>query len=170
MTKYAGKTIVPKETSVADIEKQLMRFGASSFASGVRCGSNGVTTAGVTFEKDGIAYRITMHLPSPDERQFTHTAAKDLVRSEPAARKEWEQATLSKWRALQLYTKGIVVAIEEEILRFEEVFLPHMIGPGGQTAAEVLVPQALEAAARGQLPSLDMFGRSNGQKALQSGE
>jgi hypothetical protein len=65
---------------------------------------------------------------------------------------------MEHWRALALYVKAIVVAVDTGIVTFETAFLPYMLSAGGKTVGEELVPKALEAASEGRLPTLDLFG------------
>jgi len=161
MSPYAEGTSVSKGRTLVEIERILMRFGCTEFAQGTR---SEPPMALIGFTKDGLSYRVTLPLPSPDRPEFTHSPAGRRRYDAQESRARWEQGTMERWRALALYVKAMVVAVESGIVSFETAFLPYMLGPGGRTVAEECVPQALEAAAEGRMPSFGFFG--TGPKAL----
>ena len=68
MSKYAAQTIVPVDRSKAEIEKILMRYGASSFAYGWE-GSRAM----VGFQMNGRRIVFKLGMPLPDEFGETPT-------------------------------------------------------------------------------------------------
>lgn len=95
--RFAQETTISVEKSKAEIEGLLTRYGATSFMSG----SNQVD-AMIAFEMRDRKIIFRMRLPSKQDRRFTHTPQRELVRDPDEATREWEQACRSRWRALAL--------------------------------------------------------------------
>lgn len=144
---YAAATEVPIERTRAEIERLVHRAGATCFASGWE-----QDAAYVAFEMKDRRVRFRLSLPSARERRFTHDTRGYPRASEPA-RKAYEQALRSRWRALLLVIKAKLEAVESGVESFEEAFLPQIVMPGGETVGERLVPRLGDIYA-GQLPPL----------------
>jgi len=142
MAQYASSTSVSPEKSRAEIERTLSRYGAKRFA---YMRDDDAGWARIQFDLTGRMVQIELPLPKRDERRFTHTEARDVERSEDAARKQWEQACKQGWRALGLVIKAKLEAVEAGISTFEREFMANLLLPNGQTAGDVLVPRILEA-------------------------
>ena len=146
MPKYASDTSVSVEKSRAEIEKLLVRFGASSFAYGWKDGS-----AIVEFVCGDRRVRFTMKLPSKFDKEFTTRLryGREAKNTPEQAEELWEQACRSYWRALVLLIKAKLAAVEAGITEFEDEFLSHIVVPaaGGRTttAGEWLKPQLADA-------------------------
>lgn len=152
MTRYAQHTDVSSERSRAEIERTLQRYGADRFAY-----SSSRTEAMVGFECHGLLVRFRLAMPNPTDRQFTHTEAKHLRRSEKQAYEAWEQACRQRWRALNLVVKAKLEAVEAGITTFEQEFLAHIVLPNGDTVADQVMPRIRQAYASGSTPPLLTF-------------
>lgn len=142
--RYAAKTSVSSESSRAEIEKTLARYGAQGFA------------YGWTPQESHVAFvmndrRIQLKLPLPDRnsRQFTHHSRG--TRTYEAAQREYEQAVRQSWRALLLVIKAKLEAVAAGIATFEDEFLAYIAIPGG-TVGDLMRPQIAEAYESGQVP------------------
>lgn len=104
---YAAKTDVPVERSRAAVEKELSRYGASSFAYFTESGR-----AIIVFEAHNRRIRFDLPLPSGDSTKE-------------------DQQRRSRWRALLLCVKAKLESVESKIETFEEAFLAHVVMPDG---------------------------------------
>lgn len=142
MTKYAQGTTVDSASSRAEIERTLSRYGATSFMYGWED-----DRAVIGFKLKGNTVRFILPMPNRLDREFTHTPAKGLPRTETALAAEYEKAVRQRWRALALVVKAKLEAVESEIVTFDEEFFAHLVLPGGNTVyqeARAAVGKALE--------------------------
>lgn len=151
---YAAKTSVPVETSRAEIERTLQRYGATSFAYGWD-----QDKALIEFAADGRRVRFVLTLPDRNADEFTHYTRGTVQitrhrRTPEEALKKWEQACRQRWRALALVVKAKLEAVEAEISEFEDEFLAHIVLPDGTTAGQWLRPQIADAYETGTMPSM----------------
>lgn len=131
---YASRTDVPVDRSRAEIERTLIKYGATKFAYGTDH-----EKATIQFEAEGRIIRFVMKIPQ--EREFRSTAA-------------YGQALRSRWRALGLVIKAKLEAVESEITTFEDEFLAYTVVPGGGTVSEWLQPQIETAYETGKAPRM----------------
>lgn len=136
MSRYAEKTSVSVESSRAEIERTLRRYGADSFAYGWSSDK-----AQIEFVAAGRRVRFVLPLPDRQAREFTHTESKGLRRSDTQAEAAWEQACRQRYRALSLAIKAKLEAVEAEISTFEAEFLSFVVLPNNLTVGETIAPQ-----------------------------
>lgn len=149
MSRYAENTSVPADRSRVEVEKTLMRYGASGFgyswekrevarnpipATGPRTEIRMFAMVGFKFKNRSIR----LDLPMPTEREVG-TAAKA------------EKATRQRWRALLLVIKAKLEAVDSGISTLEHEFLANIVTESGRTIGEVIVPQISEAVQAGRL-------------------
>lgn len=147
--KYAAGTDVPADRSRSEIEKTLVRYGATKFAYGWEGDA-----AMIGFVANGRHIRFLLPLPDKSSREFTHTPERGTLRSQGQALVAWEQACKQRWRALALYVKATLEAVESGIVTFEEAFEAHTLLPNGQTVASFMQPQIREAYLSGRMPAM----------------
>jgi hypothetical protein len=134
---YASNTSVSPEKTRGHIERELRRYGATSFAYGTEIGR-----AFIGFQtKDR---RVKFILP--------------LVPPQKSTEKQAEQFYRSRWRALLLSIKAKLEAVESGIESFDEAFLSHIVLPDGHTMSEHALPWIKDAYSSGKLPPLLSFG------------
>lgn len=136
---YAEGTAVPVEKSRAEIERLILKAGASEFASRFD-GKH----AQIMFVLHGRAVRFLLPLPQADAERFTKYRTRGgwlAARTEEAARREWNQELRRVWRALALIIKAKLEAVESEITTFEHEFLAHFVHADGRTMGDHLIPQ-----------------------------
>lgn len=133
MTRYAARTTVSVSASIAEVEGLIARFGAQRFAY-----SWDEDQDVVAFEANGHPVKIAIPRPGPP----------DFMRQQ-----EREQERRRKWRVMVLTIKALLVAVEEEVLSFEDAFLAHLILDTGETIGQAMRPR-LEAAQRSRVLSL----------------
>ncbi len=147
MTTYASKTEVSSERSRMEIERTLTRYGADQFMYGWQ---NEAAILG--FRMQNRMVRFILPMPDPNDRKYTHHSRGK--RTPEAARKEYEQATRQRWRALSLVVKAKLEAVESQITTFEEEFMAQIVLPNGQTVAEQALPRIRQAYETGDMPNL----------------
>lgn len=151
--RYAVDTNVSAESSRAEIERTLTRYGARQFMYG--WGEHeGLEVAVVGFQAHGRQVRFHLQMPDPKDRQF-HTTETGRVRTQKdAIQKAYEQACRQRWRALALTIKALLEAVEVGILNFEEAFMANIMLPDGSTVGDFMLPQVAKAYDSAQMPTL----------------
>jgi len=131
--KYAKRTQVPISRSRSEIETTVTRYGADQFGSAFA-----TDKAMVQFRlgKADKAWVIRFILPLP------HEDAQDQRQ---------------RWRALALVIKAKLESVECGIATIEQEFLANIVTPGGQTMAEILVPQLQDMRKSGRMPTIDLL-------------
>jgi hypothetical protein len=150
--RYAAGTEVSVEKSKAEIERILMRYGASAFGYATE-----EQRALVQFKARGRFVRFILPLPDPKEERFVYfmRAGRNTwrERGESSHREAYEQGCRQVWRALALVTKAKLEAVEAGIATFEDEFLAHTVLPNGETVSAFIQPQIDEAYRSGIMPS-----------------
>lgn len=136
MARFAENTEVSVERSRAEIEKLIVRYGATSTAF-----MNAPGRALIMFECQDRRVVFELPLPDIDNPKFGKTPTGRLKKGGPQARYEaWEQACRSCWRALALVIKAKLEAVESGITTFEDEFLAHIIMPDGMSVGSHVKP------------------------------
>lgn len=143
---YAQHTEVSVDRSKAEIERILMRYGATAFGA-MRQGDE----AAVVFVVNGKRLRFMLPLPTEEDVSYTPTGR---VRRGKIVNEERERETRRRWRALALDIKAKLEAVETGITVFEQEFLPHIVLPNGQTVAEAVLPAVEESYRTGKVVAL----------------
>lgn len=148
MTRYAEATTVPATKSRAEVETTLERYGASAFAYGWATGS-----ARVSFTIGGRDVAMTIPMPDPKDRAFTHTPTRG-PRTATAAKDAYDQAVRQRWRAVALVIKAKLEAVAAGISTVEREFLADVVvGFDGRTVGDYAQPQIAEFYAQRELES-----------------
>jgi hypothetical protein len=113
---YASGTKVSVLQTQGEIVGELARLGVSEYAF-VHMGGS----PSIAFKRGPVSYRLTVKMPDDAS----------------------EQHQRSLWRSLGLVVKAKRVAIEEGVVTFEEEFMPQIVGTGGLTLAERILPKIL---------------------------
>jgi hypothetical protein len=148
--RYAMKTEVSSEASRMEIERTVRRYGAAAFTYGF---SDAQQLALVEFLVKDRRVRFLLGMPDYSSREFTHTPAKGLRRSEAAQADAYEQAVRQRWRALNLVIKAKLEAVETGIVAFDEEFLAQIVLPNGQTVGEAVTPNIARIYELGEVPT-----------------
>lgn len=142
---YAKDTSVPIERSKAEIEKLLIRYGATDYASGWTHDS-----AMIGFGKSGRTVRFILPLPPKTDKRYTKDKNGYTIYSTSKVEAFWAQDHRSRWRALCLVIKAKLEAVESGITTFEQEFLAHIVIPGGGTVGDAIAPRLEEMYATGR--------------------
>lgn len=147
--RYAEKTGVSSDKSRAEIETVLRRYGASRFAYGW---DDAAAQLGFRIENRDVVFRLPM--PNRNDKRFTHTPGRRLLRSAEAQEAEYEQAVRQSWRALALVIKAKLEAVAAGITTVEQEFLAHIALPNGGTVGDWVRPQLAVVYESGKMPAL----------------
>lgn len=144
MSRYAQGTAVPMERSRAEIERVLMRYGASDFAY-----RTNQQRAEIAFSVQGVTVRLRVNFPDPNDAEFTRTPTGRVRRA--ATSDLWEAEVRRLWRAMSLVIRAKLEAVESGISSFEREFLADIVTKGGRTIGEAILPRLSEAVSSGRL-------------------
>lgn len=147
---YAQDTSVTEDRSRQEIERMLMKYGASRFG----CLSDYEHKfALIEFTYKKIAIQMQIPVPDRQDKKFTRCSGRMSAyrRDESSAQKLYEQEVRRKWRSLSLALKAKLVAVEDGITTFETEFMPYMVTDNGQTLAERFQKSIIAAATTGRL-------------------
>jgi len=159
--KYAAQTQVSSDKSRFEIERILMRYGASGFLYGWDDERN---RAMISFRIGGKMFKIVVPLPAKNDREFLYTPERGKPRSPQAAEMAWEQATWQRWRALTLWIKAVLEASESGITTLEEALQPFILLPSGETVGEWMKGQIANAYLTGKMPAFLPLPENNSSK------
>ena len=119
---YAAGTSVPVERSRAEVERVVVKYGATKFGT-----LSEETKATVFFEIKGRQVQWAVPLPP---------------KSQPTADREVRR----RWRVLVITVKAMLEAVESKLLTFDQAFLPHIVVPGtAKTIGEFISTPKLNA-------------------------
>ena len=133
MPQYAKNTSVSSELSRLEIEKILLKYGATNFAYAT---ANGQALIVFTMQERQVKFV----LPLPRKEEFSKTAT-GRTRTENSQFEAWEQACRQRWRALKLVIQAKLEAVECGISIFDDEFMSNIVLPGGQTVGDFMRPQ-----------------------------
>jgi len=149
MARYAAGTSVPVDRSRVEVERVLVRYGASGF--------------GYSWERREVAVNpIPAYGKKTEIREFVMIGFKFKDRSirldvpmpterEAGSQSRMEASTRQRWRALLLVIKAKLEAVESGISTLEHEFLANIVTESGRTIGEIVVPRITEATAAGRL-------------------
>lgn len=144
--KYATKTSVSVAKSKTEIEKTLVKYGATGFMSAWEDNK-----ALISFKIDERLVRL--ELVMPEEGDFEYDA-RGHYKGVAKARAACDQANRQRWRALLLIVKAKLEAVECGISTVEREFLADIVLPDNTRLGDVLMPQIAESYASGKMPKL----------------
>lgn len=147
MGRFAEKTEVSVDKSRAEIEKLIVRYGATSTAF-----MNSADRSLVMFEAKGRRVVFELKLPSQGDHRFTHSARG--ARPLHVAYAAWEQGCRQSWRALALVIKAKLEAVEAGITTFEQEFYAHIMLPEGRTIYDATKEKVAMAYTSGRMVAL----------------
>jgi hypothetical protein len=134
MAKFAENTSVSVEKSRAEIERLIVRYGATSTAF-----MNAPGRALIMFEAQNRKIVFDLPLPGRDEKRFL-CDGRGYRRTPEKIHDVWEQACRQRWRALALVIKAKLEAVESGITTFEDEFLAHIMMPDGRSVGDHVKP------------------------------
>lgn len=144
--RYAAKTDVPVDRSRAEIERMLIRYGATAF----QYGWEGDLSA-ISFKLQDRYVRILMPMPDRAESVRSETGKR---RTLDAAERAYDQAVKVRWRALVLIIKAKLEAVASGITTIEREFLADVVLSNNQTFGQWAAPQLEAIYTTGRMPPL----------------
>jgi len=144
---YAVDTKIDSMKTRNDIEKLLMKYGATGFLYG-----SAESAALIGFTINNRQFRIVLPLPDRTSKSITHHSRG--VRNADAQAAAYEQACRSSWRSLFLIIKAKLEAVATGISTVEREFLPDLVMPDGQTVSQWAAPQVEQMYLTGRMPAL----------------
>lgn len=145
---YAAKTDVPVERSRAEIERMLIRYGATAF----QYGWEGDLSA-ISFKLQDRYVRILMPMPDRNDPAL-RKSEQGRQRTAAAQQSAYDQAVRQRWRALALIIKAKLEAVASGISTIEREFIADIVMPNNQTVGQWLAPQIETAYQSGRMPPL----------------
>jgi len=140
--KFAAETNVSVESTRAEIDGLLDRYGATAVRS-----TRMADVAQIEFWARERQVRFTLPLPDRNAEEFVfsfvnqHSSTRKR-RNPDQQYKAWEQACRQRWRALKLAIQAKLEAVEVGIAQFEDEFLAYIVDPKTQrTVSEVIRPE-----------------------------
>lgn len=153
MPRYAKKTTVGTDRTRGDIEKTLMKYGATGFMYMWK-GNDAV----IAFEFNKYHVRLNVPMPDKDDPRFTQTPTGRKRKNVEDMLKVWEQSSRQRWRAVLLIIKAKLEAIDCGIRTFEQEFMGDFVLADGSTVSEKMLPDIQKSIANGRMPSLALPG------------
>lgn len=154
MPRFAAKTAVPIERSRAEIERLLVKYGASEFHSGWM-----PRAAQVGFKLKDLYIRFVLPIPDKSDPKFKSKMVKrrygmdKKILTENQAAEACEQEIKSRWRALALVVKAKLEAVECGISTLEKEFLAFIMVPGVDfTIGDWMTENIMPAIRGGRMP------------------
>lgn len=151
--KYAADTSVSPESSRAEIERTLSRYGARQFMYGWG-EQDGLEVAVVGFVAHDRQVRFNLRMPDRNDRSFRVTESGRARTDSGAIEKAYQQAVRQRWRALALTIKALLESVEIGLVSFEEAFMAHIMLPNGESVGQAILPKVAEAYETNTMPSL----------------
>lgn len=137
MARYAENTTVSSANSRAEIERTLVRYGASGFGYLWDEGR-----ALIMFKANGRNIRFVLPLPSRDDDEIAYSNhVPPRKRTDTQLEEAYEQAVKQKWRALSLLVKAKLEGVESGIFTFDDEFAMYAVLPDGSTVRDHVVPE-----------------------------
>ena len=151
MTTYAKTTSVAPEKSRQEIEEALRRYGADAFGYAV---DDVQRRAAIQFRLQSRLMRLDVRLPDKADPAFQVKAANQYSQKGRFSQAAYDQAMRQRWRALLLFVKAALEAVENQALTLDQALLSAVVAPNGQTLAEVYEGQIKQAVLEGRTPPL----------------
>lgn len=138
---YSGTTIRPEKTQ-ADISRELLKYGIENIQ---HTQMGNVFSVALQATVEGADKPITIRIDMPYDK------SKDWE-----DRLGWvEQRRL--YRALYWYIKSLLEAWDSGVKTFAEIFLPHIVLPGGKTVIQDLLPKYALALEEGKMDDIKLL-------------
>lgn len=138
-----GTTVDPFKT-LAEINALLEKSGADEIGT-----YRSLMREGVAFVRAGIAYRISVHIVKDEAEAKTYSKGGRVAGH--ASYVVAERAR--RLRSLLNVVRAKLIAVQDDIYTFEEMFGFDVITETGETIAERTVPMIRQAALEGRIPS-----------------
>lgn len=131
---FASGTTVPVERSRAEIERLLVKYGATAFTS-----AWDAAKATIGFAVKGWHVRFELVYPDRKEPRFRRRTPADTD-------KVFDAEVRRLWRSLSILLKAKLDCVQSGITTFEREFLADLVIPGQSgTVGQIAIPQLAAA-------------------------
>lgn len=161
---YAENTAVPTDRSKAEIERTLIRYGATAFNYAWES-----TRALILFRLRDRFYRVVFPLPARPEVKddvYEHDALGRWRKVTPKQQLDrWEKSTRQRWRAAALIIKAKLEAVDAGISTVESEFLADTILPDNTRFGDWAQGQLKHVYETGSMPLLAAESHDGGRSS-----
>ena len=140
--KNYSRTTIRAENTQADITRELARYGIHMVQ---HTQTDKVFSVAFQVEVQEQKRPLTVRIDVPYQREKD---AEDNF--------GWQLQRI-KYRALFYYTKSLLIAWDDGLKTFAEIFLPHIVLPGGRTIAQDLMPKYTMAIESGTMEDIKLL-------------
>lgn len=150
MSKFAENTKTSVESSRAEIERTISKYGARRFAIATE-----PERGAIMFEIQGRQIRFIVPMPNPKAEEFVKVRKGAWANAAVGVqRARYDQAVRQRWRALALAIKAKLEVVESGISTLETEFLGHIVMSDGRTVGQWATPQLEAMYTSGKMPPL----------------
>jgi len=136
-------TAIRPEKSQADITRELNRYGIYEVQ---HTNQKGKFSVGFRVESDEIPIPLMVRIDVPYNKE------KDTEDN-----LGWERQRVL-YRILFFYVKALLNTWDNGLKTFTEIFMPHLVLPGGGTIEQMLLPKLQKAIESGQMKDTPLLG------------
>ena len=151
MGRFAKNTTVSVAKSKVEIERILMRYGATGFGYATFNGRAEIQFVMPASPEDRSDRRIKFNLELPRRDDCKITSSGYERTSDESIDRAWEQACRTSWRGLKLAIHGMLEAVDAEILTAEQAFLNNIVLPDGRTVGSHILPKIEQSYSQGKV-------------------
>lgn len=140
--KNYSQTTVRVESSQAELTRELSRYGIYSVQ---HTQTDNVFSIAFQVEVAELKRPVTVRIDVPYNR------------TEDEEDKFGWRLQRIKYRGLFYYTKSLLIAWDDGLKTFTEIFLPHIVLPGGRTVSQDLMPKYTMAVESGVVTDVPLL-------------
>ncbi len=140
--KNYSQTIIRVENTQADITRELARYGIFMVQ---HTQTNNVFSVAFQVELEEQKKPITIRIDVPYKRE-----------EDTEDNFGWKKQRI-KYRSLFFYTKGLLNAWDNGLKAFMDVFMAHIVLPGGRTISQDLLPKYQMAIDKGEISEVKLL-------------
>ncbi len=140
--KNYSNTTVRVENTQAEITRELARYGIYMVQ---HTQTNNVFAIAFQVELEGAKKPVTIRIDVPYQRD-----------GDKEDKFGWREQR-RKYRALFYYVKNLLIAWDNGLKAFMDIFMPHIVLPGGRTISQDLLPKYQIAIDKGEISNVPLL-------------
>jgi len=140
--KNYSKTTIRVENTQADITRELARYGIFMVQ---HTQTNNVFSCAFQVELEEMKKPTTVRIDVPYKRE-----------DDEEDKFGWREQR-RKYRVLFYYTKALLTAWDNGLKAFMDIFMPHIVLPGGRTVSQDLLPKYQMAIEEGKIGEIKLL-------------
>jgi hypothetical protein len=133
-TLFMETTNIAPEKTISEIESVLARYGATAISKEYVKGEIEALSFRVQVNGQEIQFRLPRRYKAIEQIFHDRT---DRYASESQVDSRKSKARRVAWRQILRWVQAQMALVETKMVKVEEVFLPYIQGPGGQTVYEL---------------------------------